>query len=42
MLASGQSSVMIIGLIVNTGAKYGAQYMVCTLILSEHNKGIKK
>ena len=28
-LASGKSSVMIIGLIVNTGAKYGAS--ICDL-----------
>ena len=41
-LASEQSSLMIIGLFVNTGAKYGPSIYVCTLILSEHNKGIKK
>ena len=31
---------MIIGLLFNTGAKYGASIFVCTLIVSEHNKGI--
>ena len=41
-LASGQSSVMTTDLLVNTGAKYGASIHVCTFILSEQNKGIKK
>ena len=34
-LALGQSSVMIISLLVNILPRY----MICTLILSEHNKG---
>ena len=42
-LASEQDSVMITGLFVNTGSKYVASiYGLCTLILTEHNKGIKK
>ena len=43
-LASEQSSVMIIGLLANTGAKYGASIhdLYTSLILSEHKKGIKK
>ena len=41
-LPSGQSSVMIIDLHVNTRAKYGASIYVCTLILSKHNKSTKK
>ena len=40
VLASGQSNVMIIGLLVNTGAKYGASVYVCTLIPSD--KDIKE
>ena len=40
-LASGQSSVMKIGLLVNTDAEYGVAIYVYTLILSEHTKGIK-
>ena len=35
---------MIIGLLANTGAKYGASIhdLYTSLILSEHKKGIKK
>ena len=33
---------MIIGLLVNTGDKYGASVHDCALFLSEHNKGIEK
>ena len=41
-LASRQSSVVIIGLLVNTGAKYGTSKYGFTLIISEDKKGIKK
>ena len=37
-----QSSGVIIGLSVNTETKYGASVYVCTLILTELNKDIKK